>query len=189
MCFNTPTEETLSSFQWWKFSYFLHRRVRKSTIHLIMETSQSKLYLSYRRVTGQLKCKNSHLKSCGSWRSTQPLFFNDICSGCYKNIYIYIHVFYQPPVLFSWLNCTCTKGSSFEPSKKKVLMKLLRGTDDTFPTSIPVSFLLEKLLAIEDCKSKSNADPRRYPFHLNSLMSILTTVLGSISHFLWSQRE
>lgn len=89
MCFNTPTEETLSSFQWWKFSYFLHRRVRKSTIHLIMETSQSKLYLSYRRVTGQLKCKNSHLKSCGSWRSTQPLFFNDICSGCYKNIYIY----------------------------------------------------------------------------------------------------
>lgn len=89
MCFNTPTEKMLSSFQWWKFSYFLHRRVRKSTIHLIMETPQSKPYLSYRRVIGQLKCKNSHLKSCGSWRSTQPLFFNDICSGCYKNIYIY----------------------------------------------------------------------------------------------------
>lgn len=88
MCFNTPTEKMLSSFQWWKFSYFLHRRVRKSTIHLIMETPQSKPYLSYRRVIGQLKCKNSHLKSCGSWRSTQPLFFNDICSGCYKNIYI-----------------------------------------------------------------------------------------------------
>lgn len=101
-----------------------------------------------------------------------------------KIIYIYITVFYQPPVVFSWLNCTCTKGTSFEPSKKNVLMKLLRGTDDTFPTSIPVSFLLEKLLATEDCKSKSNADPRRYLFHLNSLMSILITVLGSISHFL-----
>lgn len=188
MCFNTPTEETLSSFQWWKFSYFLHRRVRKSTIHLIMETSQSKLYLSYRRVTGQLKCKNSHLKSCGSWRSTQPLFFNDICSGCYKKIYIYTRLLSTTCSLFL-VELYLYKRFKLWTKQKKVLMKLLRGTDDTFPTSIPVSFLLEKLLAIEDCKSKSNADPRRYRFHLNSLMSILTTVLGSISHFLWSQRE